>query len=126
MKIVVNGHNTIEMDIPFTYFQTNERLKRSLKTFGVFFGLAIAAVFIPVLHFFLVPLFLLLSIVFSILKYKEVGMIDLSRFNCPSCHKPLNEKIFAFKENDTSIQRHCYECRKSVLFLLNEARLSSN
>src|SRR6476661_6597993 len=39
-----------------------ERTRRALKVLGIFWGLAIACVFVPILHFILVPLFTLVGI----------------------------------------------------------------
>jgi hypothetical protein len=41
------------------HWDQQERIARAFKWFGLFFGLAIVCIFIPLLHFILVPSFLI-------------------------------------------------------------------
>lgn len=96
---------------------TSQRIKRSLKGSGLFFGLAIASVFIPVFHFVLVPLFLILSIVVGFSRFKKINYIDMTNVRCPSCQHPLKESALYF--NDEPQRLYCYECR-------NQLRIKTN
>lgn len=120
MKVNIDGEWVICPTSPIRRLRLDERLKRSLKTFAILFISALFSVLIPVLHLFLVPGLLFLSILLSVLKYKEVGTIDLTEFKCPSCHKLLNEKIKSFKANDITIRMYCLDCRKSISIFLAE------
>jgi hypothetical protein len=113
-KIETDGHpSSLRLFRPRIYSQ-RERVLRGLKTFFIFFLAAVVSVVIPVLHFVLVPTFLIAAFVMGYLKFKDVGSIDLSNFTCPECQKNLNEKILAFKDKDFSGRLRCYDCRKNI------------
>ncbi len=63
----------------------DERLKRSAKMFGVFFGLAFFGVFVPLLHFILPPLFLIAGGVFFWSTWLETGEVLSGEYICPNC-----------------------------------------
>jgi hypothetical protein len=66
----------------------HERLARAGKMFGIFFGVALLTVFIPILHFILPPLFLIAGIVFFWTTYMETGEVLEGEYICPNCkHK---------------------------------------
>ncbi len=61
------------------------RMRKAIKSFFIFFGLAIASIFVPILHFFLVPGFLILSIFMAINAYsdsQEIANLDLKCAKC--------------------------------------------
>lgn len=89
-----------------------QRMQLALKKFGIFFGLGIISVFIPVLHFFLVPLFLLLSIVVSIKTYgKEFHLVLKKPEGCLECSKPLKEDVAL----DEAMRVKCPHCSANYL-----------
>ena len=51
-KVNFDGRWLSEIDVDSYKYPVNERIKRSLKTFFIFFGAALLSVLIPVLHFF--------------------------------------------------------------------------
>lgn len=120
VKINIDGQWITNSKMSVQLLRTGERLKRSLKVFALLFLAATFSILIPVLHFILVPAFLISSVILSTLKYKEIGTIDLSEFHCPLCNKALNEKIVSFKKSDISIRLYCYECRKNISFFITE------
>ena len=113
-KIEMDGQTYPSMSFSPQIYTAKERTVRSLKTFFMFFGAAVVSIAIPVLHFFLVPAFLITAFVMAYVKYKDIGSIDLSNFACPVCQKNLNEKILAFKDDDFSGRLRCYDCRKNI------------
>lgn len=90
----------------------NSRILRSIKSASLFFGLALGSVFIPVLHFFLVPTFLILAFYFGFTKFIESKCIDLTGELCPCCDKSIKETIVFFKGENFRI--YCYECRSQL------------
>ena len=86
-----------------------DRAKRGLQAFAAFFGLALLSILIPVMHFFLVPLFLFLSVFMGISKYRQNHFVDLTIVHCPKCGKNLNEKKTYFKGELLKV--YCYKCR---------------
>ncbi len=68
----------------------NERLSRSAKIFGIFFAVALFTIFVPILHFILPPLFLIVGIVFFWTTWLETGEVLEGEFTCPNCkHKMI-------------------------------------
>ena len=89
-----------------------ELMPRGLKRMAKFWGIALACVVVPVLHFILVPGFFILGIYFGSetlkLKYK---IID-GTFTCPDCNKTNCLKDLWFKETQAPI---CQECGVQVI-----------
>lgn len=94
-----------------TIIPYNERVKRGLKAFGINFGAAILSILVPVLHFFLVPLFLFLSFQQGRAKFKQMRRLDLNLETCPVCQKPL-EKVGYF--DDDTLRTTCKGCRSQL------------
>ena len=69
-------------------FSKSERAQRTLKVGGILFGVTLLTAFIPVLHFVLVPLFLILSLVFGLNAWTEKAEIQSAEAPCPSCAEP--------------------------------------
>jgi hypothetical protein len=62
-----------------------DRALRVLTALGIFWGLAIPAVFMPVAHFILVPTLLLTGIVVAFLRAREDVRLLGARGRCPRC-----------------------------------------
>lgn len=74
-----------------------ERRAKALKTFFIFFGAACVSVFIPLVHFILVPL-LLITTVFLVRKaLKASQYISDGQVLCPHCQKSLDVKRTALQ-----------------------------
>lgn len=76
-----------------------ERMRFSAKRFGFFLGLAGAAVFIPVFHFVLVPLFLLIAfrVAYKALKIHQKIVIG-TNVECLNCKTLLDESYLLTSE----------------------------
>lgn len=101
-----------EISIPVTQLSQPERLKKSIKTFGVIFAMTLVSVLIPVFHFVLVPLFLIASVVLATRQYNKVYAFDLNGVRCPKCNEDLKERLLTTKENKLSV--YCFSCRRSL------------
>ena len=62
-----------------------QRFARTLAGLGMFWGLALASVFIPVAHFVLVPTFVVAGIVMALKRAREDRRLLLVRGACPRC-----------------------------------------
>ncbi len=62
-----------------------ERIQRGAKVTGIAWGVAILCVFIPILHFVLVPSFLIGGLVLGVMNSMERGQIVSSHLGCPNC-----------------------------------------
>jgi hypothetical protein len=71
--------------IELIHWTPPQRTMRALKALGLFWGLAILAVFLPVIHFVLVPAFLILGPIFAINTYKQDASIVAKDLSCPEC-----------------------------------------
>lgn len=89
-------------------FSTQERLRRMFKVGGLLFGAAFVAVFVPILHFVLVPVLLLCALVFGIATWMDKAEILRGEFNCPQCQKlnTLPRESESFPR--TYRCQHCY------------------
>jgi hypothetical protein len=104
--------STLQLNL--TIYSLQDRIKRSLITFFAFLGAALASLFIPILHFVLVPGFFIGAVVMSIVRLKEYGRIDFSILECPLCHAQFVEKSMSFKKNEDSIRFYCLSCKKNI------------
>lgn len=101
----VVAQSAVEID-----FQS--RLKRSLKSFGLFAGLAICCLPIPGLHFFLVPSFLFYGIYSGLSKWKQKYSLQMTGIVCPHCKQPLKNPVEFFSQLPLRI--YCYGCRNQL------------
>ena len=62
-----------------------QRLGRTLGGLGMFSGLAVAGLFIPVAHFVLVPAFVVAGIIAAVKRAREDCRLVLLRGACPRC-----------------------------------------
>lgn len=90
----------------------SERSTRAAKKAGMFFGLAVVSVFIPVMHFFLVPLFLILTAYFGFKSFKDTKSVDLTAITCPVCNHDLKEGEMFFSED--FVRLYCYQCQTQL------------
>lgn len=114
VHIVLQDTTKIPTLYKVTYLNPAQRFQRAMTTAALFIGAAIVSVFIPVLHFVLVPLFLLLSTIAAFRRYKEVSLVNLENFKCPKCQADLKQKEVHQTEADPSSKIYCYECRSSM------------
>jgi len=74
----------------YTYcMNSSERLVHAGKYWGGCWLAALGAVFIPVAHFVLVPLFLIAGPIIGIIKFGQERVILGGRGSCPACSKEL-------------------------------------
>ncbi len=65
------------------------RLRKAAKSYFIFLGLAVGAVFVPILHLILVPGFLLLSIFMAVNAYVDNVEIENIKLKCEKCHADI-------------------------------------
>ena len=84
-----------------------ERIKKALKKFALFFVLALISVLIPVAHFVLVPVFLLLSVVMAWLEYRKRYHLVDEAVDCIHCNKSFAVDVAC---SDSSVRVYCTHC----------------
>jgi hypothetical protein len=96
-------------------FNSKDRLKRAFKFLGIFWGAGLAAAFIPLLHFVLVPLLLIIGLVASLTAYSATSVILGGGGPCPECGANLPIARMANKPPLTDL---CTQCRRNVILEL--------
>ena len=87
-----------------------ERKKRGIKAWALCWGLAVPSLFLPVAHFFLVPMFVILGpTAFFMIKNMKSKIIEATG-TCPHCND-----MFKIENQPEKwpISSHCEICRKS-------------
>lgn len=64
----------------------SERWIRTLKVMAIFCAITLLVAFIPILHFILVPLFLVLGILVTWMTWFEKSQVLDGEVTCPSCN----------------------------------------
>src|SRR5690606_26116863 len=117
-KIVFeDGHEAV-YNLASGAFNYSSRLMKALVAFSGFAVAALVSIAIPVLHFVLVPGFLIAAFVFSYLKFNQVSYVYLKDFNCPMSANPLNENLVYQTKSKGSTKLYCSECRKSMKLIV--------
>lgn len=85
-------------------FDQGARNMRALKTLGLFWGLAAVSVFIIILHWVLVPAFLIAGPVMATRKRKVTSEIENLSGVCPACREEIAPKM----EADDALPKSTY------------------
>lgn len=112
MKIESLTGSSLQFDQDIYTLSLKERSQRAAKMSALFFGLAVFSVFIPMLHFFLVPAFLGLTVYTGYKKIRELYRIDLTTVRCPVCSKHFKETLM-YSQHKT-FRLYCYECQTQL------------
>ena len=89
VKILSDAGKESKGEVFVQAFPPRERLFRALKFLGLGWGAAVVAVFIPLLHFVLVPLFLILGPVAAVWAYGQASVVLGGLGLCPNCGASL-------------------------------------
>lgn len=90
----------------------SERARHALKGTGMLLALAFCCLFIPVFHFVLVPLFLFLSLIMGVIRFREDKVADLDSATCPICKNKFKESQVHFRGENFRL--YCFECRNHL------------
>ena len=115
MNVTVRSRSDLDKtstaDIEVVELSTNSRLMRALKGMGICWAIAVFAVLIPILHFVLVPLFLLLGVVMFMQQWGQKLYCMSGVIKCPSCQTEMKLKEGAF---DWPKREICSGCRSDL------------
>lgn len=89
-----------------------DRLRRAIRIGGIGFGLCLFSVFLPILHFVLVPGLLVGSVVVAFWTYAQSGWIMGGEGTCPACSQPFR---IAKDRERWPIQDRCEKCFNDVV-----------
>jgi ribosomal protein S27AE len=73
-----------------------EMLLLSLKKLAGYWLLAVFCIFVPILHFFLVPFFLISGVFAFYSQMKNTHSLATGFYQCPSCSEKVELKNFSF------------------------------
>src|SRR5437868_584948 len=88
-------------------FSPRAVLTNSLKKLLMFWGAALLSVFLPVVHFVLVPLFFILGIFFAFRARKFRYEIISGQIHCPRCKGAVKIEKAVFFEHHQEICQNC-------------------
>lgn len=100
----------VESEIRFDRIELSQslKLKSAAKWISIFVTLAIASVFVPILHFVLVPAFLIAAVVAGVKAYSQKADLQNVRGNCPNCGADISIERVRIKKVSGEI---CPQCR---------------
>ncbi|MBI5451628.1 MAG: hypothetical protein HY940_09765 [Gammaproteobacteria bacterium] len=104
-----------EACLQLTRFEPRERLQRAVRMLGICWGLALAAVFVPIVHFILVPGFLVAGVVMAIRRYRQPTEPNGLHGQCPGCQRAV---VLRLEAGETLPQwKYCPECNAGLQLL---------
>jgi len=89
----------------------NQRLISCIKFWGICWLLAVVSIFLPILHFFLVPTFILAGPLVGLYKYGQKGTVLGGVGKCPACQADLKIEKGNLK---WPLEELCTSCRRAV------------
>lgn len=89
------------------HLNTGDRVKAGLTLFGASWLIAIVFVLFPVIHFVMVPLFLLLGPVGFLYGYRSTERIESGTCTCPNCAKGIHFPAGRYK---AEYKETCPQC----------------
>ncbi|MBS1959987.1 MAG: hypothetical protein JST80_10975 [Bdellovibrionales bacterium] len=90
-------------------FDKGDRTKNAMRFIGMGMAATFCAVFVPIAHWFLVPLLFVASWVFGLDKLKEMARSEGGKGPCPKCHKEFPIEPSTYKERITDTCSYCHE-----------------
>lgn len=102
-------------EVTTEHWEAKERSKRALKIWGICWGIALFCVIIPILHFFLVPSFLLAGPIAAFFVYQQSDAVLGGKSTCPHCGKPFEVARMKIKWPLDDICANCHSAVKIYL-----------
>ncbi len=105
-------------EVEATRFDRPARLRRALRHLGIAWGLAVAAVFVPLLHWVLVPSLLLAGPVLFSAAIQQRAKLRRVRGACPACAAAIDTAIEGRARDDVSFR--CESCGRALTVVLDD------
>ncbi|MCB0411326.1 MAG: hypothetical protein KDD22_02300 [Bdellovibrionales bacterium] len=113
-SVAIYGRDHKSMtELPVKPMGMGERIGRATVQFLILGGIATACVFIPILHFILVPLFLILAPVSALVSFLQADKVSACNLQCPSCDKTVTIKTKAIR---WPFRETCPNCGERLRF----------
>lgn len=121
--LVYPGHPDTHATLHERVWTRAQRLQRSAKALGLTWAAAVAAVFLPVLHFVLVPALLIAGPVAAYARYREERTLLGYEGVCPACGAALEERRALPSREEVALR--CDACGRGLVLRQVSARSSS-
>jgi hypothetical protein len=121
--ITVTGHieytskPTSDAQVDLVRRSSQERMRRAAIGWAACWGLAVAAVFIPLLHFILVPALVIAGPLVGRARWREKATVLRIRGTCPGCEKP--QAVDLKQPASESMPWRCPECGRPLVLRLD-------
>ena len=86
-----------------------KKWKKGLRFLFLFWLGALLSLFIPILHFILVPLFLFLGLGGFLFFFRKEDCVVHQDISCPLCHKDFSVSSVNVSQFSSLVCSHCYE-----------------
>lgn len=105
------GESTATGSVEVVHYSISERRRRALGVFVIGFLLSAASVVVPILHFLLVPLGLIITILLTKNRLNTEAIITSGAGTCPACQAPFQimKRKFHFPFTDI-----CEKCSRTI------------
>lgn len=112
-RVRVLGSNGVanDGDVYIQAWDPRDRLLRALKLGAGCFGFAVVSVFIPLLHFILVPAFLIATPIVAYRAYQMQAVALGGASRCPKCSAPL---VIVRQKLEWPLKDVCARCYENV------------
>ena len=108
---ITGNHRKEPATVKLERWSPRQRKIRGLKSLGLWWGLAVLSVAIPILHFLLVPLFFALGLVLPFVAMRRQSIVLGGKGTCPYCSKPFT---IARQPDRWPLQDICTACNRHV------------
>lgn len=107
------GHADTPVRLHEVQWTRAQRTQRALQALGLCWAAAVAAVFLPVLHFVLVPALLLAGPIAALARYREARSLLGYEGVCPACSAALVERRALPSHEEVALR--CDACGRGLV-----------
>lgn len=97
-------------------FDKKDRFIRALKLVGIFWGLAICMIPIPVVHLTILPAFIVAGPIAAVFRFRALEANEHVLGTCPVCNKDI--KIAVEANEQPPMHKYCPACDKPIQVLV--------
>lgn len=116
------GAKIIDPQARITAIEPSLRLQQTATTFAKTAGFTMLSAFIPILHFILVPVGVVLTATLTYSAFRKNYVAKNLEILCPSCDKKFVQSIYG---QQMPLRTYCLQCRQTV-YLENEHTTQGN
>jgi hypothetical protein len=106
-KISTTSGKEISVSVGIRVLTKEERKKNAIKILGICWGLSLATIPLPPIHWVTVPGFFIAGIVMFFRKLREPEYFDHVKFTCPECGKEVEVPPQVVKSPLSFVCPHC-------------------